>query len=84
MALSFRVKNTPYYEESDKYVWIYFSYLSDNWNNNCVAEGHSEIAEEDLGDNAVIFGLGLGILLNVIVWPYWIGYVIYQVYFVND
>ncbi len=49
-----------------------------------VAEGHSEIAEEDLGDNAVIFGLGLGVLLNVIVWPYWIGYVIYQVHFVND
>ena len=48
------------------------------------AKRHSEIAEEDLGDNGVMFGLGLGALLNVIVWPYWIGYVIYRVHFVND
>ena len=48
------------------------------------AERYSEIAEENLGDNGVMFALGLGALLNVIIWPYWVGYMIYQMHFVND
>ena len=48
------------------------------------AERHSEIAEKDISDNGIMFGLCLGALIGVVIWPYWVLSYIYRMYFVND
>ena len=39
-----------------------------------------EITREDLCDLKLLIGRGLGSLLAVIIWPFWIGLIIYYAY----
>lgn len=45
------------------------------------AEKHSEIADADISDNAIMLGFCLGALFSVIIWPYWVLSHIYRMYF---
>ena len=43
--------------------------------------GYRILNEEDDLNNLTVFAIGLGMLISVIIWPYYLGVYIYEAYF---
>ena len=40
--------------------------------------------EDKITDSATMLGFGLGALVSVIIWPYWVAIGVYEAYFKSD
>ena len=47
-------------------------------------DGLDWLDEDKIPDSAIMVGFGLGALVSVIIWPYWIAICVYEAYFKPD
>ena len=40
--------------------------------------------EDNITDSATMLGFGLGALVSVIIWPYWVAICVYEIYLNSD
>ena len=43
-----------------------------------------QIDEDEIADTATMLRIGIGFLLNIIIWPYWLVKFVYEVYLEPD
>lgn len=49
-----------------------------------VGDGLDRLDEDKITDGATMLGIGIGFLLNIIIWPYWLVKYVYDVYLKPD
>ena len=49
-----------------------------------VGDGLDRLDEDKITDGAILLGIGIGFLLNIIIWPYWLVKCVYDIYLEPD
>ena len=45
-----------------------------------VGDGLDRLDEDEIAELSTMLGIGLGALLNIIIWPYWLVKCVYEIY----
>ena len=49
-----------------------------------IGDGLDQLDEDKITDGAAMLGFGVGFLLNIIIWPYWLVKCVYETYLKPD
>ena len=49
-----------------------------------VGDGLDQFDEDEIAEISKMLGIGVGFLLNIIIWPYWLAKCVYEIYFKPD